>query len=60
MLSHLCTVLPLVIDHHALTVHLSGAPGLVIVRLSCGAGVVGDTPVGEGEHAGVALLRPAV
>ena len=60
MEAHLCAVLPLVVDHHPLTVHLGGAPGLVVVRLGRGAGLVGDALVGEGEHTGAALLSAAV
>ena len=60
MKAHLCAVLPLVVDHHSLTVHLGGAPGLVVVRLSRGAGLVADALVGEGEHTGASLLSAAV
>ena len=48
MKAHLCAVLPLVVDHHPLTVHLGGAPGLVVVRLGRGAASVGDALEGEG------------
>ena len=60
MKAHLCAVLPLVVDHHPLTVHLGGAPGLVVVRLGRGAGFVGDALEGEGEHTRAALLCAAV
>ena len=57
--AHLCAVLPLVVDHHSLVVHLGGAPGLVVVRLGRGAGLVGDALEGEGEHTGASLLSQA-
>lgn len=57
--AHLCAVLPLVVDHLSLTVHLGGAPGLVVVGLGRGAGLVGDALEGEGEHTGAPLLSQA-
>ena len=57
--AHLCAVLPLVVDHHPLTVHLGGAPGLVVGCFGRGAGLVGDALEGEGEHTGAALLSLA-
>lgn len=54
----LATVLPLVVDDLPVGVDLSGTPGQF--RLGLGAGLVGDSFVGEGEDASVALKSPTL
>lgn len=54
----LVTVLPLLVDDLPVGVDLSGAPGQL--RVGLGAGLVGDSFVGEGEDASVALKSPTI
>ena len=56
--AELATVLPLAVDHLPAGVDLSGAPRQFRVGLR--AGLVGDSFVGEGEDALVALYRPTL
>ena len=54
------TILPLSVDDLPVGLDLSGAPVCSILRVGLGAGVVGDSFVGEGEDASLFLDSPAL